>query len=112
MIPVLRGSLLLLILLTLLALPLHRALAGDSTKIDAATKQVETGAKQIGQGVEDTAKGVGNTVVEGAKITGEKIQEAGKEVKPQAETAWQKVKAGANSVASGVTGFFKQVFGD
>ena len=51
MIPVLRGSLLLLTLLTRLALPLHRALAGDSTKIDAATKQVETGAKQIGKGV-------------------------------------------------------------
>ena len=111
MIPVLRVGLLLLTLLALLALPLHRALATDSTKVGAATKQVETGAKQIGKGVEETAKGVGDTVAEGAKITGEKIQETGKEVKPQAETAWHKVKGGANSAASGVKGFFKKVFG-
>src|SRR5713226_1164003 len=62
-----------------LALP---AAAADDTKVKAATKQVETGAKKIGegkigQGVEETAKGIGNTVVEGAKFSGEKIKEGG-----------------------------------
>lgn len=111
MIHVLRVSLQLLTMLALLALPPHRALAADSSKVGTATKQVETGAKQIGQDVEKTAKGVGNTVVEGAKLTGEKIQGARKEAEPQAKTAWHKVKEGADSFASGVKGFFNKVFG-
>jgi len=54
--------------------------AADKTKVDRATKQVEQGAKQIGQGkvgpgVKQTAKGIGNTVVEGAKFSGETIKE-------------------------------------
>ncbi len=54
--------------------------AADKTKVDKATRRVEQGAKQIGQGkvgegVKETAKGVGNTVVEGAKFTGETIKE-------------------------------------
>ena len=47
--------------------------AADKTRVDQATKQVEQGAKQIGNGsvgpgVKQTAKGIGNTVVEGAKF--------------------------------------------
>jgi len=54
--------------------------AADKTKVDAATKQVEQGAKQMGHGevvpgVKQTAKGIGNTVVEGAKYSGENIKE-------------------------------------
>ena len=54
--------------------------AADKTKVDQATKQVEQGAKQIGNGsvgsgVKQTAKGIGNTVVEGAKFSGENIKE-------------------------------------
>lgn len=54
--------------------------AADKTKVDAATKQVEQGAKQmgnghVGPGVKQTAKGIGNTVVEGAKFSGENIKE-------------------------------------
>jgi len=54
--------------------------AADKTKVDAATKQVEQGAKQMGHGevvpgVKQTAKGIGNTVVEGAKFSGENIKE-------------------------------------
>ena len=54
--------------------------AADKTKVDAATKQVEQGAKQMGRGevvpgVKQTAKGIGNTVVEGAKFSGENIKE-------------------------------------
>jgi hypothetical protein len=52
----------------------------DKTKVDQATKQVEQGAKQmgdgsVGPGVKQTAKGIGNTVVEGAKYSGENIKE-------------------------------------
>jgi hypothetical protein len=112
MMHVLRVRLLCLTMLALLALPVHRVLADNSAKVDAATRQVETGAKQIGQGVEETAKGIGNTVLEGAKLTGEKVQEAGKAVEPQARTAWQKVKDGTNSFASGVKDFFDKTFGN
>jgi hypothetical protein len=54
--------------------------AADKTKVDQATKQVETGAKQmgdgkVGPGVKETAKGIGNTIVEGAKFSGENIKE-------------------------------------
>jgi hypothetical protein len=54
--------------------------AADKTRVDQATKQVERGAKQIGNGsvglgVKQTAKGIGNTVVEGAKFSGENIKE-------------------------------------
>jgi hypothetical protein len=57
-----------------------RAGAADKTKVVAATKQVEQGAKQIGRGrvgagVTQTAKGIGHTVVEGAKFSGENIKE-------------------------------------
>jgi hypothetical protein len=74
----------------LAALP---ALAADESKVNAATQQVETGAKQVGQGevgkgVEQTAKGVGNTVVEGAKFTGEKFKDAGKAAEPPAKSTW------------------------
>jgi hypothetical protein len=55
--------------------------AADKSKVDQATKQVEKGAKQIGQGnvgsgAKETAKGIGKTVVEGAKFSGETIKEA------------------------------------
>ena len=56
------------------------AVAADKTKVDEATKQVEKGAKQmgdgkIGPGVKETAKGIGNTIVEGAKYSGQQIKE-------------------------------------
>jgi hypothetical protein len=54
--------------------------AADKTKVDQATKQVENGAKQmgdgkVGPGVKETAKGIGNTIVEGAKYSGQQIKE-------------------------------------
>ena len=106
MLRVLHRSLLLLIMLVFLAPPSGKALTADSTKVDAATRQVETGAKRLGQGVEETAKGVGNTVVEGAKLTSKKVQEVGKEAEPQVKNAWDKVKDGAKSVATDVKNFF------
>lgn len=112
MMRMLRSSRLILIMIVFLALPCGRLLAADSSKVNTVTRQVETGAKQIGRGVEETATGIGQTVVEGAKLTGEKIQEAGKAVKPQARTAWHKVKAGANAFASGVKDFFHKVAGN
>jgi hypothetical protein len=85
--------------------------ATDTSKVAPATKQVESGAKQIGQGVERTAKGVGNTVVEGAKVTGKTLQEAGKSAQPELENAWDKVKDGAASAGTSVSRFFHRLFG-
>ena len=54
--------------------------AADKTKVDQATRQVEQGAKQIGQGevgpgFKEIFTGIGYTIVEGAKFSGETIGE-------------------------------------
>ena len=54
--------------------------AADKTKVDQATKRVEQGAKQIGQGqvgpgFKEMFTGIGHTVVEGAEFSGENIKE-------------------------------------
>jgi hypothetical protein len=56
------------------------ARAADDTKVKAATEQVESGAKKIGDGkvgpgFEETFKGVGKTIVEGAKYSGRTIKD-------------------------------------
>lgn len=89
--------------------------AADDTKVKAATRQVETGAKMIGdgkvgQGAEETAKGIGNTVVEGAKFTGEKLKESGKAAEPAAKTTWENVKESATSFGTTVKTFFSRLF--
>jgi len=89
----------------------HLAYAADTSKVEPATKQVESGAKQVGQGIERTAKGVGNTVVEGAKVTGQTLHEAGKSAQPQVEHAWDKVKSGAEAAGASVSHFFRRLFG-
>jgi hypothetical protein len=96
------------------------ATAADDSKVKSATRQVETGAKkigdgQVGTGVEETAKGVGHTVVEGAKYTGEKFKESGQAAKPPAKSAWQHLKDGsvkesANAFGSSVKSFFTRLF--
>jgi hypothetical protein len=96
-----------------LALP---AFAADDSKVKAATRQVETGAKKIGdgkigEGVEETAKGIGKTVVEGAKYTGEKLKESGKAAEPEAKGAWSSFKDGAVDFGHGVKRFFSRLFG-
>ena len=67
-------------LIVAVALGFGTAGAADKTKVDQATRRVQQGAKQIGQGnvgpgVTETAKGIGNTVVEGAKFSGQTIKE-------------------------------------
>ena len=89
--------------------------AADESKAKAATRQVETGAKKIGdgkigQGVEETAKGIGHTVAEGAKYTGEKLKESGKAAEPKAKSSWESVKDGATSFGSSVKTFFTSLF--
>ena len=103
--------------LTLVAflVPAGMAAAADDTKVKAATNQVETGAKKIGQGkvgdgVEETAKGIGHTVAEGAKYTGEKFKESGKAAEPQAKSTWQNLKETANSFGGTVKNFFTSLF--
>jgi hypothetical protein len=71
--------------LGLVALSCGTAGAADKTKVVAATRQVDQGAKRIGHGdvgpgVTQTAKGIGHTVVEGAKFSGENIKEFFKRV--------------------------------
>jgi len=104
-----------LMLVALLA-PAGMASAADDTKVKAATNQVETGAKKIGQGkvgdgVEETAKGIGNTVAEGAKYTGEKFKDAGKAAEPEAKSTWTNMKETANSIGGTVKNFFTKLFG-
>ena len=89
--------------------------AADDSKVKAATQQVETGAKKIGEGkvgdgVEETAKGIGNTVVEGAKYTGEKLKESGKAAEPGAKSTWSNMKETANSFGQSVKSFFTRLF--
>src|SRR5262245_43234279 len=91
------------------------AAAADETKVNEATRQVETGAKKIGagkvgEGVEETAKGVGNTVVEGAKYTGEKFRESGKAAEPEAKSAWANARDGAVAFGHSVKNFFTRLF--
>jgi hypothetical protein len=107
-------------LITVLVLALAAGVPGsagaaDDTKVKAATGQVESGAKAIGEGkvgkgVEQTAKGVGNTVVEGAKYSGEKLKDAGKAAEAPAKTSWEHVKQGANSFGQSVKSFFARLF--
>ncbi len=66
--------------LAVVALSWGAAGAADKSKVDRATKQVEKGAKQIGQGqagpgFKEMFTGVGHTIVEGAKFSGENIKE-------------------------------------
>lgn len=92
-----------------------QAMAADDTKVKSATRQVEEGAKTIGDGkvgtgVEDTAKGVGNTVVEGARYTGEKLKESAKAAEPDAKDAWSSLKESANSFGTSVKNFVTRLF--
>jgi hypothetical protein len=107
----------LVLVLTILALlaPAGLAAAADDTKVKAATGQVESGARKlgdgkVGDGVEETAKGIGNTVVEGAKYTGEKLKESGEAAKPEAKSAWHNLKETANSFGTSVKSFFTTLF--
>jgi hypothetical protein len=89
--------------------------AADDSKVKAATGQVESGAKKIGQGkvgdgVEETAKGIGHTVAEGAKYTGDKLKESGKAAEPEAKSTWQNLKESANSFGGTVKNFFTRLF--
>jgi hypothetical protein len=105
---------LVLSIIALLA-PAFQAKAADDSKVKAATNQVETGAKKIGDGkvgdgVEQTAKGIGSTVVEGAKYTGEKLKESGKAAEPEAKSAWNHVTEGATNFGHSVKNFFTRLF--
>lgn len=93
-----------------------RASAADDSKVKEATRQVESGAKKLGegkvaQGVEETAKGVGKTLAESARFTGEKLKESGKAAEPEARSAWENVKAGAVVFGGSVKSFVSKLFG-
>jgi len=108
-------TLALVLIVGILAWPVLPAMAADESKVNAATRQVESGAKKIGQGkvgegVEETAKGIGNTVVEGAKFTGEKLKESGKAAEPEAKNAWTNARDGAVSFGHSVKNFFQRLF--
>jgi hypothetical protein len=95
--------------------PAVPARAADDSKVKAATDQVESGAKKIGEGkvgtgAEETAKGVGHTVVEGAKYTGDKLKESGRAAEPEARSTWSNLKDSANSFGHSVKSFFTTLF--
>jgi hypothetical protein len=65
--------------LAALALAWGPAGAADKTKVNQATKRVERGAKQIGQGqvgpgFREMFTGLGHTIAEGAKFAGENVR--------------------------------------
>jgi hypothetical protein len=89
--------------------------AADDTKAKSATRQVEDGAKTIGDGkvgtgAEETAKGVGNTVVEGSKYAGDKLKESAKAAEPEAKSAWSNLKESADAFGSSVKTFVTRLF--
>jgi hypothetical protein len=68
------------VLLASVALSSGMVDAADKPKVDRATRQVEEGAKRIGQGqigpgFRQFFTGIGNTIVEGAKFSGANIKE-------------------------------------
>jgi hypothetical protein len=68
------------VFLAVVALSSGAAGAADRSKVDAATKRVDRGAKQIGRGqvgpgFKEMFTGVGHTVVEGAKFSGQNVKE-------------------------------------
>jgi hypothetical protein len=110
-----RLSVLIVIVCSLSLLASGSALAADDSKVKAATKQVEGGAKKIpdgkiGDGVTETAKGIGNTVSEGAKYSGEKVKDAAEAAAPPAKSAWGNARDGAVGVGRSVTSFFTNLF--
>lgn len=99
----------------MMSLSAGHGVAADDSKVKAATRQVEGGAKMIGEGkvgsgAEETAKGVGNTVVEGAKYTGEKLKESARAAEPQAKDAWTSLKESANAFGTSVKNFVTRLF--
>lgn len=105
------------IVLGLVILPPAWGQAADDSKVKAATEQVESGAKDIGEGnvvegTKETAQGVGNTVVEGAKFTGEKLKESAESAEPHAKSAWQNVRQSAVEFGHSVKNFFGNLFSD
>jgi hypothetical protein len=94
--------------LSVAAVPL--AYAADETKVNEGKRQVESGAKKIGEGLQETAKGVGKTVSEGAKVAGDKLKEAGKAAEPQARTAWESLRDGTVAAAKSIRSFFARLF--
>lgn len=105
------GARLVGVLVTALALVVaSTAGAADDSRVKAATRQVESGAREIGDGAVDTAKGIGRTVVEGAKFTGEKLKESGQAAKPSAKRAWHAARDGAVAFGQSVRSFFTRLF--
>ncbi len=103
-----RGALAILVVLALAFTP---ALAANPSKANNAAKEIERGAKKIGEGVKETAKGIGRTVSEGAKETGDRFKEAGRAATPPAKSVWQNIKAAASSFGQSVKNFFSRLFG-
>jgi hypothetical protein len=111
MTPLVQRIMICLVVLMWVGLSCSLTCAAETSQVGSATKQVESGAKQVGRSVEDTAKNVGNTVVEGAKVAGEKVQDARRAVQPQAEDTFNKVKDGAESAGTSVKNFVNRLFG-
>ena len=86
--------------------------ADDESKLNDATRRVESGAKTTGEGIKETAKGVGNTVTEGAKVAGDRMKEAGRAAEPEARSAWEHVKDGATAFGHSVRNFFTRLAGN
>lgn len=121
-----RSGSVVLALATVVALGSTPACAADPAKLGAATQQVETGAKKIGDGqvldgAREAARGIGHTVVEstkvagasvveGARVTGRTLGEGGKAVGHGARSAWEVIRDGAVDLADAVVSFLEKPF--
>lgn len=97
------------------------ALAADDDTPGAATQQVESGAKKVGEGIGETASGIGHAMVEGtnvaanavaggAKSTGRIIGRAGKTVGEGAKAAWETARDRVIDFADDVVRFVNRPF--
>jgi hypothetical protein len=86
------------------------AAAADDSRMKQGTKELEGGAKQVGQGVVDAATGLGKTVVGGAEVAGDKIKAASDEATPKAKSAWAHVRDGSVKFGQSVKVFFTRLF--
>ena len=112
-----RKAFVMILVLALGITPTTSVFAADDSKVNAATEQIKSGAREIGSGkvgpgVEDTAKGIGNTVAEGAKYTGEKLKESARSAEPQAKSAGRSFKDGFDAFGTSVKNFFTRLFGE
>ena len=107
----------LLVVLSVMVLlaPAGLTSAADDSKVKAATQQVETGAKkigdgQVGTGVEADGQGHRQHGRRGREVHRREAQGVGQGGRAQAKSSWTSFKESANSFGHSVKNFFTTLF--